>query len=191
MAESQTPVMTEGDMELVRIKDKLFRPYISETKIASRVASLGEQLTRDYKDKNPMFLPVLNGAMTFASDLLKQCPFECTLQCVRLSSYEGTESTGSVKTVMGLQDSIQGRHVVVVEDIVDSGKTMVDLKAQLESHRPASIEIVSLFVKPEAIQYPVQVKYCGFNIPKKFIVGYGLDYDQLGRNLPRVYVLAQ
>ena len=144
-------------------------------------------INRDYVGKRPLLLGVLNGSFMFVAELMRNLEIECEISFVKLSSYQGTNSTGVVREVLGLAESIAGRDVIIVEDIVDTGYTMQSMLETLGTREPASIEIASLFVKPERLKVPVDVKYSVFTIPDRFIVGYGLDYDGLGRNLPHVY----
>jgi hypoxanthine phosphoribosyltransferase len=164
-----------------------FEPYLSEAAIRLRIAELGKQISTDYLEQPPLFIAVLNGAFIFAADLLRACPIDCEITFIRLSSYEGTRSSGQVKSIVGLKEEIKGRDVIIVEDIVDTGKTMTELLAQLEEKQPASIKIATLLDKKEARTHEVDIHYTGFEIPNKFVVGYGLDYDGLGRNLPEIY----
>jgi hypoxanthine phosphoribosyltransferase len=167
-----------------------FEPFIESPEIARRVKDLGCQISEKYKGQRPLFLCVLNGAFIFAADLLRACELECELAFVRLASYEGTESSGNVKTVLGLDIPIKGRPVIVVEDIVDSGHTLYHFMAHLQKMEPASIALTALLLKPDALKFHVKVDYLGFEIPGKFVIGYGLDYDGLGRNLKDIYQLA-
>ena len=160
-----------------------FRPYIENDRIQARVKELGEQISRDYEGKIPLFICVLNGATPFAMDLFRAADIDAEITFIRLKSYEGTGSTGTVKKVMGLCEDIKGRDVVLVEDIIDTGNTMVKLLADLKELEPASVRIATLLFKPEALQADVKADYVGFEIPKKFIIGYGLDIDGLARNL--------
>ena len=176
---------------MITIHDKTFTPYISRETIETRIASLAEQINTDYKDKNPFFLVVLNGAFLFASELVKNIPLSCEMTFVRLSSYAQTESTGKVRQIIGLEESLTDRDVIIIEDIVDTGLTMHQLMQQVSDLKPRSVEIATLLHKPEAIKKPVALRYVGFEIPNRFVVGYGLDYDGLGRNLDALYVLPE
>jgi len=176
-------------MAIIQLYDKSFEPHISGTDILKQVERVSLEIAEDYKDKNPIFIVVLNGAFMFASDLMKAYPFNCEVSFVKLASYDGTASSEKVKQLIGLNHSIEGRDIVIVEDIVDTGITMSDLLADLEERKPASIKIATLFFKPKAFQKDYDVHYIGFEIGNEFIVGYGLDYDQLGRNLKDIYII--
>lgn len=176
-------------MKTVQIKDKTFAVSISEEEIQERVKAVAEQINRDMKGKNPLFLGVLNGAFMFASDLMKNITIPCEISFVKLASYQGVTSTGTVKEVMGINEDLSGRHVIIVEDIVDTGRTMKQMIESLGTRKPASVSICSLFVKPEKLLEPIDIAYKCFSIPNDFIVGYGLDYDQQGRNLKEIYTL--
>ena len=176
-------------METIQIKDKRFRISIPEEEIKARVKAVAEQINRDMADKNPLFLCVLNGSFIFAADLMREITIPSTIPFVKLASYEGTISTGKVHEVIGLNESITGRTVVIVEDIVDTGRTMRRMMEQLGTRNPASVHICSLFVKPSKLEEPLDIDYVAFSIPDDFIVGYGLDYDQQGRNLKHVYTI--
>jgi hypoxanthine phosphoribosyltransferase len=151
------------------------------------VKQVAGEINRDYAGKRPLILGVLNGCFMFVSDLMKNLEIECEISFVKFSSYQGSETTGTVNQVMGLNESIEGRDVIIVEDIVDTGLTMHKMLETLAERKPASLAIASLFLKPARLRVPVEVKYSAFEIPDRFIVGYGLDYDGLGRNLPDVY----
>ena len=174
-------------MSTIKIHDREFVRTIPAEEIAQRVKGVAERINKDYAGKRPLLIGVLNGCFMFVSDLMKNIEVECEISFVKFSSYLGTESTGQVQEVIGLSESLEGRDVVVVEDIVDTGHTMHKMMQTLKKSNPASVEIASLFVKPARLQVPVDVKYALFTIPDRFIVGYGLDYDGLGRNLPDVY----
>ncbi len=171
----------------VKLKDKQFVLYLSNDAITQAIATLAGRIKTDYKDKSPLLLAILNGSFMFAADLFKQLESGAEITFVKVASYKGTSSTGTVTSLIGLDMDIAGRHVIIVEDIVDTGKTLSELMPTLKHAQPASLEIATLLQKPEALKFPLQVKYCGIEIPDKFIVGYGLDYDGLGRNLPDIY----
>lgn len=176
-------------MDIIKIKDKSFRVSISEAVIKSRVKALAEQISKDLDGKNPLFLCVLNGAFIFAADLMREITIPCNISFVKLASYEGTISTGKVQEVIGLNENISGRTVVIVEDIVDTGRTMRQMIESLGTRNPASVQICALFVKPDKLEEPLDVDYVAFSIPDDFILGYGLDYDQEGRGLKDVYTI--
>jgi hypoxanthine phosphoribosyltransferase len=173
----------------IRLKDLEFEPFISPEEIESRIAILGAQLSDDFEGKKPIFIAVLIGAYAFAADLLKHFNGDCELVFIRVSSYEGTKTTGAVKSVLGLNTAIEGRHVVIIEDIIDSGNTMAYLLEDLAKQNPASLHLSTLLFKPDALKHPLKIDYIGFEIPEAFVVGYGMDYDELGRNLPAIYQL--
>ena len=174
-------------MSKIRIHDREFVKSISREEIDKEIKRVAAQINHDYAGKRPLFLGVLNGSFMFVADLLKNIELECEISFVKLSSYQGTETTGQVREVIGLSESLEGRDVIILEDIVDTGHTMHKMMQSLKNSNPASVEIASLFVKPARMQVPVDVKYALFTIPDRFIVGYGLDYDGFGRNLPDVY----
>ncbi len=176
-------------MNTVRIHDKTFKPYLSEKAIREKVLELAESLNRDYVGKNPIFLAILNGAFIFAADLFKCLSIDAEISFIKLASYKGMKSSGQVITAIGLDTELYGRHVVILEDIVDTGKTLHEFLPQLQHQQPASLKIVALLHKHAAMVFPVNVDYTGFEIPDKFVVGYGLDYNGLGRNTPAIYQL--
>jgi len=177
------------DMDIITVKDKRFKTLLDEQTILNRVKELGAQISKDYEGKDVIFLSILNGSFMFASDLMKTITIPSQITFLRLASYTGTSSTGKIKEVLGLQEDISGKHVVVVEDIVDTGYTMMSTLAQLREHTPASIEVCTLLVKPNKLEVDLDLKYVAFEIPDDFVVGYGLDYDQLGRNYSSIYSL--
>lgn len=175
---------------LVQVLDKHFEPYIDRTAIAGRIAQLGKEIDADYKGLNPLFIGILNGSFIFAADLFRAISIPAEISFVKLASYKGTSSTGNVVTAIGMEENISGRHIIIVEDIIDTGRTMHTFIPELLQRQPASIKIAAFLSKPEALLYPdIQVHYTGFSIPNKFVLGYGLDYDGMGRNLPDLYVL--
>ena len=173
----------------IQIRDLHFVPFLAESEVRARVQVLGAALTKEYADKNPLFISILSGAFVFASDLIRAFEGNCEVGFVKLSSYSGTRSTGDVQTVMGLEKDLQGRHLIVVEDIVDTGRTLHFFHDYLRQKQPASIATVAFLRKPEAAQFDVPVEHVGFDIEDRFVVGYGLDYDGWGRNLPGVFVM--
>jgi hypoxanthine phosphoribosyltransferase len=174
-------------MKTVQVKDRQFSLYISENKIKEQVKKIAGQINTDLSGKNPLLLVILNGAFVFAADLLRDVTIPCEVSFIRLASYEGTSSTGEVKQLIGLNEDIEGRTVVIVEDIIDSGLTMQELLLILAKKNPKEIHIASLFVKPNNLKVDLNIHYRCFDIENDFIVGYGLDYDQQGRNLPDIY----
>ena len=177
-------------MKLKTYKGLNFRPFIENERIRARVSELGRQITAEYEGHNPLLICVLNGAAPFAVDLFRAIDTDAEIVFVRLKSYDGMDSTGKVKEVLGLSESIEGRDVIVVEDIIDTGRTMLKLEADLRAMKPASLRIATLLFKPDALQCPeVKPDYVGFEIPVKFIIGYGLDIDGQARNLNDIYVL--
>lgn len=174
----------------IKVKDKEFTLYISSEQIAEKVAAIGEQINQDYADKNPLFVAVLNGSFMFASDLLKYVTIPCEITFIKLNSYHKTHSTGKVRELIGLDENIFGRNLIIIEDIVDTGLTMKHMLDELKELGPKSIEVASLLHKPDATVEELSLRYTGFEIPNKFVVGYGLDYDGQGRNLNDVYSLA-
>ena len=178
-------------MQTLRVHDKEFEPYLSAAAISAKVAEMAEAINKDYAGKKPLFIAILNGSFIFAADLFKNISIEAEICFIKLASYKGTKSSGHVITAIGLDTDIIDRHIIILEDIVDTGKTLSEFLPQLQHQQPASMVIAALLHKPEATVYPIDIKYLGFSIPNKFVLGYGLDYDGLGRNLGEIYQLAQ
>ena len=178
-------------MSIVKIKDKTFRISIPREEILKNVDAVAEKINRDMAGKNPLFLAVLNGAFVFAADLMRRITIPCEISFVKLASYQGVMSTGKVREVIGINESLAGRTVIIVEDIVDTGLTMKQMMDSLATRNPESIHICSLLLKPDKLQVPLDVEYVALRIPNEFIVGYGLDYDQQGRNLPDIYTVVE
>ena len=176
-------------MSKVKIKDKTFKTFIPESDIQERVKAVAEKINKDMDGKNPLLLAVLNGSFIFAADLMRNITIPCEISFVKLASYQGTTSTGKIKEVIGLNEDLAGRTVVIVEDIVDTGFTMKRMVESLGTRNPESIHICTLLLKPGKLQVPLNIEYAAMEIPNDFIVGYGLDYDQQGRNLRDIYVL--
>jgi hypoxanthine phosphoribosyltransferase len=174
---------------VIQLHDKHFVPFISAAEIDAAVARMAAQAEEDMQDEVPVFIGVLNGAFMVVSDFLKHYTKNCEVSFVKLSSYEGTSTTHDVKQLIGLNQDLEGRTVIIIEDIVDTGNTIVELKKMFESKKVKQLKIATLFFKPEAYTKDIKLDYIGFEIPNKFIVGYGLDYDGLGRNLPEIYQL--
>lgn len=177
-------------MPNIQVHDKFFQPYISKEKIAARIAALGAQISADYAGKNPLVLAILNGSFVFAADLFRALTIDAEISFIKLASYKGTTSTGNVITAIGMEEDLYERHIIVMEDIIDTGKTLSSFIPDLLHRNPASLRIATFLTKPEALQYDVKADYVGFEIPDKFVVGYGLDYDGHGRNLPELFQLA-
>ena len=175
----------------IQVLDKKFKPYIKAGEIQGQILKLANQINNDYADKKPLFIAILNGSFMFASDLFKELSIEAEICFIKLASYNGTKSTGNVITSIGLDEPLKDRHVIIVEDIVDTGKTLHEFLPQLINQQPASLKIAALLHKPDALAYPLTIDYLGFSVPNKFLLGYGLDYDGLGRNLKEIYQLEE
>lgn len=178
-------------MDIVKIKDKTFKISIPEAEILKHVKEVADRINRDMADKNPLFLAVLNGSFMFAADLMKLITIPCEISFVKLASYQGVISTGSVREVIGINENLSGRTVVIVEDIVDTGLTMKRMIESIGTRNPASVHICTLLLKPEKLQEELDVEYVAMKIPNDFIVGYGLDYDQQGRNFRDIYTVVE
>lgn len=178
-------------MSGIRVHDKNFVPFITKESISSRIQELGWEIDKAYAGKSPFLIVILNGAFIFAADLARALSISAEVSFVKLQSYRGTSSTGVVAEAIGLEASLSGRHVIIVEDIVDTGKTLFTFLPWLEAQNPASIAIASFLAKPEALCYPLKTDFVAFEIPNKFVVGYGLDYDGLGRTYPDLYILEE
>ena len=178
-------------MSRVTIKDKTFETSIPESEILQRVKAVAARINKDMEGKNPLFLAVLNGAFVFAADLMREITIPCEISFVKLASYQGTTSTGKITEVIGINEDLTGRDIIIVEDIVDTGLTMKRMVETLGTRKPASIHICALLVKPDKLQVDLDIEYAAMEIPNDFIVGYGLDYDQQGRNLKDIYTLVK
>ena len=176
-------------MTSVKLHDKTFDTYLSSETIQQKVQELAAALNNEYAGRRPLFIAILNGSFMFASDLFKHLTIDAELCFIKLASYKGMRSSGKVVTSIGLDDDIFGKDIVIVEDIVDTGKTLTNFLPKLEHQQPNSLRIATLLHKSEATEYPLQLDYVGFDIPNKFVVGYGLDYEGLGRNLKEIYQL--
>ena len=171
----------------ITLGDKSFRPYITEAQIQSAVKRIAEKINNDFKDKCPLIVPVLNGSFMFASDLMKHLTCQCHITFIKASSYKGTESTGSLATLIGINEDITGRDVIILEDIIDTGHTLAKIIPSIKALGPATVRVGTLLFKPKALKADISIDYVGMEIPNEFIVGYGLDYDGLGRNLKEIY----
>jgi hypoxanthine phosphoribosyltransferase len=176
-------------MSSIQIKDLAFVPYINEAEILEAISKVAKKINADYKGKEVLFVGVLNGVFMFASDLMKRIDLNCQISFVKLSSYDGTQSTEVVKQLFGLTESVEGKHVIILEDIVDTGITIDDLYSELLKQNPASLEICTLLFKPDKYTKHIPLKYVAIPVPNEFVVGYGLDYDGFGRNIPMIYQL--
>ncbi len=178
-------------MPEVIVHDKKFRPFIDSETIQTRVAELGKEIDRDFHGKVPLFIAILNGSFVFASDLFRCITIEAEISFIKLASYKGTSSTGNVVTAIGMEENLKDRHVIILEDIIDTGKTLHAFLPEISDRGPASLKIATFLSKPDALKHPVKADYVGFEIPDKFVLGYGLDYDGLGRNLPELYEIVE
>ncbi|MBC7523926.1 MAG: hypoxanthine phosphoribosyltransferase [Flavobacterium sp.] len=176
---------------MIQLHDKTFESFISKEELDFSVANLAQLISEDFQDEVPIFIGVLNGSFRFLADLTKNYNFPCEVNFIKVASYQGTESTNQVNQIIGLNQDVTGRTVIIVEDIVDTGNTIVELKKMFKSHNVKHLKIATLFLKPDAYKHNIKLDYVGIRIPNKFIVGYGLDYDGLGRNLNEVYQLAE
>lgn len=174
---------------IIKVKEKSFTVTISERAIKRQIKRIADQINRDYEGKRPVFLAVLNGSFIFAADLLREIDLPCEISFVKLASYEGTNTTGSVREVIGLGIDITNRPVIIVEDIVDTGLTMAHMLDTLKKQNPESIDICTLLLKPSKLQVKLDIRYCCKQIPDDFVVGYGLDYDGFGRNTKDIYTI--
>ena len=173
----------------IKVKDKTFSVSISERALKRQIKRIAEKINRDYEGREPVFLAVLNGSFIFAADLLREIDMPCEISFVKLASYEGTSSSGSIREVIGLNIDITDRPVIIVEDIIDTGLTMAHMLETLKKQNPASIDICTLLLKPDKLQVKLDIRYCCMQIPDNFVVGYGLDYDGFGRNTKDIYTI--
>ncbi len=176
-------------MSVIQVNGKSFQPYLTAEEINKQIKRIAAEINSDYAGKRPLFIAILNGSFMFASDLFKELSVEAEICFIKLASYKGTRSTGHVITSIGLDESLKDRHVVIIEDIVDTGKTLSEFLPQLTDQQPASLKIAALLHKPDALVHPLTIDYLGFSVPNKFLLGYGLDFDGLGRNLKEIYQL--
>jgi hypoxanthine phosphoribosyltransferase len=178
-------------MQKITVHDKSFIPYLPEELILEKIKALAAEINRDYKDKRPLFISILNGSFMFSADLFKELTIDAEICFIKLASYKGTKSSGQVITAIGLDTDINGRDIIILEDIIDTGKTLNEFLPQISNQHPSSLKIAVLLHKPDATIFPIKIDYCCFSIPNKFVLGYGLDYDGLGRNLRELYQLAE
>lgn len=178
-------------MEKITVKDLEFEQSISSNKIQESIKAIADQINKDYDGEEILFIGILNGSFMFAADLLKSITRPCKISFLKMASYHGTSSTGTVKELIGLNEDLEGKNIIIAEDIVDSGLTLQMILKQFSSHNPKSLKIASLLYKPEACKVDLTIDYIGLEIPNDFIVGYGLDYDGYGRNLPNIYTLVK
>ncbi|MHB1920817.1 MAG: hypoxanthine phosphoribosyltransferase [Chitinophagaceae bacterium] len=176
-------------MSLIQVLDKKFELFISAEQIQQRIREMAVELNRDFSGQHPLFLAILNGSFIFAADLFRELDPGAEISFIKLVSYQGMESSGKVVTSIGLEEDVRDRTVIILEDIVESGRTLFEFLPRLLEKKPRKITIVSLFYKPQALAFPVQVNYLGFSLPNDFLVGYGLDYQGQGRNLKSIYQL--
>jgi hypoxanthine phosphoribosyltransferase len=174
-------------MDILKVHDKQFKLFISASQIEETVKRLAAELNKDYAQSAPLFISILSGSFMFAADLFKHLTIPVEICFIKLASYKGTKSTGNVITSIGLDVELHGRDVIILEDIIDTGKTLHAFLPQLEHHSPRSLKVCALLNKPDSVVYPINIDYLGITIPDNFVVGYGLDYDGLGRNLPEIY----
>jgi hypoxanthine phosphoribosyltransferase len=174
---------------MIQVHNKKFSLFLTASQIDEQVKRIAAEINTEYKDKKPLFIAILNGSFMFAADLFKELTIDVEICFIKLASYKGTKSTGQVITSIGLDQSLHGRHVIVLEDIVDTGKTLNEFLPQLSGNVPASLKIATLLHKPDATIYPLHLDYIGFKVPNKFLLGYGLDYDGFARNLKEIYQL--
>ena len=175
--------------QTIQVLDKAFAVSVTAAEIEKEVKRVAKEISRDYAGRQPVFLAVLNGSFIFAADLLRHVDLPCEISFVKLASYQGTNTTGNIREVIGLNIDITGRPVIIVEDIVDTGLTMAHMLETLKGHNPASIDICTLLLKPSKLQVKLDVRYCCKEIPDDFVVGYGLDYDGFGRNMKDIYTI--
>ncbi len=178
-------------MKKIKVLDKEFEISLPSVRIQKRIGELALELSRDYEGKNPVFLGILNGSFMFASDLFKLISIDAQITFLKLASYQGTVTTGSVKQLIGLNQDIIGQDIIIIEDIVDTGITLENIMRQLSGYQPKSIKIATLLYKPDSYEKDINIDYIGFSIPNEFIVGYGLDYDGFGRNYEDIYTLVK
>lgn len=173
----------------IYVHDKVFVPFLPADRIRQRVSAIAGKINAGFAGKNPLLIGILNGSFIFAADLFRELTIEAEISFIKLASYKGTSSSGHVITAIGMDQNLAGRHVIIVEDIIDTGKTLSSFLPEIHAQNPASVKIATFLTKPSALQYDIKADYTAFEIENKFVVGYGLDYDGLGRNLPDLYIL--
>lgn len=178
-------------MAEVKVHNKTFETYLSEESLQEKIREMAARINVDYKDRNPLFIAILNGSFMFAADLFKSLDIQAEICFIKLASYKGMKSSGNIITAIGLDQDVYNRHLIILEDIVDTGKTLNEFLPKLRHQQPASLKIAALLHKPEAAQHSIDIEYLGFSIPNKFVVGYGLDYDGLGRNFKEIYQVVE
>jgi hypoxanthine phosphoribosyltransferase len=174
-------------MSTITVHNRKFEPFIQSDIIAKRISDIATQMNLRFEGKNPLFLAVLNGAFIFAADLLRHIDVQSEISFVKIASYEGMQTTGDIKELIGFTEKLANRHVVRLEDIIDTGMSMQHILKQVEAQKPASVSVTTLLLKPSSLQLPVKIDYIGFEIESRFVLGYGMDYDGIGRNLPEIY----
>jgi hypoxanthine phosphoribosyltransferase len=174
-------------MSTITVHNRKFEPFIQSDIIAKRISDIATQMNLRFEGKNPLFLAVLNGAFIFAADLLRHIDVQSEISFVKIASYEGMQTTGDIKELIGFTEKLANRHVVILEDIIDTGMSMQHILKQVEAQKPASVSVTTLLLKPSSLQLPVKIDYIGFEIESRFVLGYGMDYDGIGRNLPEIY----
>ena len=192
MAQTEEEMIQQLDINMskeVTIHGKTFRKFISSVKIQVAIGKIAKRINKDFKNEKPIFLSVLNGSFLFTADLLKKIKIECEVSFTKISSYSGTQSTGNVNTLIGISENLKDRTVIILEDIVDSGNTLEKIISELKNHQTKKIIVATLFFKPDAYKKKIKLDFIGIEMPNDFLVGYGLDYDGLGRNLSDIYIL--
>lgn len=174
-------------MSIIKVHDRNFEPFILAKQIEARVSAIAQEITQEYEGKNPLFLAVLNGAFILAADLFRKINFQSEISFAKISSYSGTSTTENIKQLIGFSEAIAGRHIIIIEDIIDTGLSMQHVLKQVHDQNPASVKVLTLLFKPKSLKVAITPDYVGFEIEPKFVLGYGLDYDGLGRNLPDIY----
>ena len=178
-------------MKIIKVHNKQFQVHITKEQVDNRIIELAEIINKTYSGKNPLLLSILSGSFMFTSDLMKKITIDCELTFMRIKSYAGLKSGGDVKILMGVSEEINDRHVLVIEDIIDTGNTIQQIFHQVKKYNPKDLKVMSFLFKPEAMKTDYKPDYVGFEVENKFFVGYGLDYDGHGRNHPGVYILSE